>query len=144
VTPDELDSQYYRNVLKHRVLFASDVVLLETAEAARMVRQSAKASGRWEQKFGEAMAGACRGAAAGASGKGPRSSSGAAAGVCQVAAVGAPQGAAAGACTGAPAGASGAGGLPVRGGEISGRLELRALIGVCSALELMPKICRFG
>jgi peroxidase len=55
VTPDELDSQYYRNVLKHRVLFASDAALLETTEAARMVRQSAKAGGRWEEKFGEAM-----------------------------------------------------------------------------------------
>jgi hypothetical protein len=83
------------------------------------------------------MAGACRGAAARASGEGPRSSPGAAAGVFQVAAVGAPQGAAAGACRGAPAGASGAG-LPVRGGEISGRL-----IGVCSALQLTPKIYRF-
>jgi hypothetical protein len=32
----------------------------------------------------------------------------------------------------------------VRGGENSGRLKLRVLIGVCSALELTPKICRFG
>ncbi|KAF6999845.1 hypothetical protein CFC21_015820 [Triticum aestivum] len=55
VTPTELDSQYYRNVLKRRVLLASDAALLETPEAARMVRDSARAGGRWEQKFAKAM-----------------------------------------------------------------------------------------
>ncbi|XP_044969567.1 peroxidase 2-like [Hordeum vulgare subsp. vulgare] len=55
VTPTELDSQYYSNVLKRRVLLASDAALLETPEAARMVRDSAGAGGRWERKFGKAM-----------------------------------------------------------------------------------------
>ncbi|KAM3383954.1 hypothetical protein ACQJBY_008542 [Aegilops geniculata] len=55
VTPTELDSQYYRNVLKRRVLLASDAALLETPEAARMVRDSASAGGRWEKKFAKAM-----------------------------------------------------------------------------------------
>ena len=49
VTPTELDSQYYRNVLKRRVLLASDAALLETPEAARMVRDSASVGGRWEK-----------------------------------------------------------------------------------------------
>ncbi|CAM0906982.1 unnamed protein product [Alopecurus aequalis] len=56
VTPAELDGQYYRNVMKGRVLLASDAALMETAEAARMVRENAGAAGgRWEKKFGEAM-----------------------------------------------------------------------------------------
>jgi len=55
VTPAELDSQYYRNVMKGRVLLASDAALMETTEAARMVRESASVGGRWEKKFGEAM-----------------------------------------------------------------------------------------
>ncbi|KAM0907628.1 hypothetical protein ACQ4PT_016015 [Festuca glaucescens] len=55
VTPVELDGQFYRNVLKGRVLLASDAALMETKEAARMVRESAGVSGRWEKKFGEAM-----------------------------------------------------------------------------------------
>ncbi|XP_051212263.1 peroxidase 2-like [Lolium perenne] len=55
VTPAELDGQFYRNVLKGRVLLASDAALMETKEAARMVRESAGVSGRWEKKFGQAM-----------------------------------------------------------------------------------------
>uniref|UniRef100_A0ACD5WRY5 Uncharacterized protein n=1 Tax=Avena sativa TaxID=4498 RepID=A0ACD5WRY5_AVESA len=55
VTPAELDSQYYRNVMKGRVLLASDAALMETKEAARMVRESAGVGGRWEKKFGAAM-----------------------------------------------------------------------------------------
>jgi peroxidase len=55
VTPVELDGQYYRNVLKSRVLLASDAALMETTEAVRMVRENAGGGGRWEKKFGEAM-----------------------------------------------------------------------------------------
>ncbi|KAM0900003.1 hypothetical protein ACQ4PT_020908 [Festuca glaucescens] len=51
----QLHGQFYRNVLKGRVLLASDAALMETKEAARMVRESAGVSGRWEKKFGEAM-----------------------------------------------------------------------------------------
>uniref|UniRef100_N1R2D2 Peroxidase 2 n=1 Tax=Aegilops tauschii TaxID=37682 RepID=N1R2D2_AEGTA len=41
--------------VQRRVLLASDAALLETPEAARMVRDSASVGGRWEKKFAKAM-----------------------------------------------------------------------------------------
>jgi catalase (peroxidase I) len=55
VTPDGLDSQYYRNVLNHEVLFASDAALLASNQTADMVSANAFTSGLWETKFKAAM-----------------------------------------------------------------------------------------
>ncbi|CAO2184564.1 unnamed protein product [Urochloa humidicola] len=55
VTAAALDSQYYTNVLRHRVLFTSDASLLTSPQTARMVRGYAKGDGRWERKFEAAM-----------------------------------------------------------------------------------------
>ncbi|RLM87707.1 hypothetical protein C2845_PM04G29290 [Panicum miliaceum] len=55
VTPDGLDSQYYRNVLNHEVLFGSDAALLASNQTADMVRDNAFTPGLWEAKFKAAM-----------------------------------------------------------------------------------------
>jgi len=55
VTPNELDSQYYKNVLAHKVLFTSDAALLTSEETARMVEANANIPGWWEGKFAKAM-----------------------------------------------------------------------------------------
>lgn len=55
VTATVLDSQYYTNVLRHRVLLTSDAALLASRQTARMVRGFAKGDGQWERKFGTAM-----------------------------------------------------------------------------------------
>ncbi|KAG2551688.1 peroxidase 2-like [Panicum virgatum] len=55
VTPDALDSQYYRNVLAHRVLFTSDAALLTSPATARMVSDNANIPGWWEDRFKKAM-----------------------------------------------------------------------------------------
>ncbi|XP_062200654.1 peroxidase 2-like [Phragmites australis] len=55
VTAAALDSQYYANVLRHRVLLTSDAALLTSPETARMVRDYAKGDGQWERKFETAM-----------------------------------------------------------------------------------------
>ncbi|KAL6841906.1 hypothetical protein ACP4OV_028418 [Aristida adscensionis] len=54
-TPDGLDSQYYRNVLNHEVLFKSDAALLASNETAAMVSSNAGTPGLWETKFKAAM-----------------------------------------------------------------------------------------
>ncbi|TKV95933.1 hypothetical protein SEVIR_9G395500v4 [Setaria viridis] len=51
VTPNALDSQYYKNVLEHKVLFASDAALLGSPETAKMVRDNAYIPGWWEDRF---------------------------------------------------------------------------------------------
>ncbi|RLN04589.1 peroxidase 2-like [Panicum miliaceum] len=53
-TPDELDSQYYRNVLDRKVLFASDAAL-NAAGTASLVRFFANVPWAWQFRFGEAM-----------------------------------------------------------------------------------------
>ncbi|RLN24565.1 peroxidase 2-like [Panicum miliaceum] len=55
VTGAVLDSQYYTNVLRHRVLFTSDAALLASPQTARMVRDYANGDGQWEKKFEMAM-----------------------------------------------------------------------------------------
>ncbi|XP_004959852.1 peroxidase 2 [Setaria italica] len=55
VTPSGLDSQYYRNVLNHEVLFGSDAALLASDQTAGMVRDNAFKPGLWEDKFKAAM-----------------------------------------------------------------------------------------
>jgi peroxidase len=55
VTAAVLDSQYYTNVLRHRVLLTSDAALLTSRQTARMVREFANGEGKWESKFETAM-----------------------------------------------------------------------------------------
>ncbi|KAF8679143.1 hypothetical protein HU200_045909 [Digitaria exilis] len=55
VTPAKLDNQYYKNVLKHKVLFNSDAALLTSRRTARKVVENAFVRGRWEKKFAKAM-----------------------------------------------------------------------------------------
>uniref|UniRef100_A0ACD5XL58 Uncharacterized protein n=1 Tax=Avena sativa TaxID=4498 RepID=A0ACD5XL58_AVESA len=55
VTPNELDSQFYKNVLAHKVLFTSDAALLASEDTARMVEANANIPGWWEGKFAKAM-----------------------------------------------------------------------------------------
>ncbi|KAL6657517.1 hypothetical protein ACP70R_005297 [Stipagrostis hirtigluma subsp. patula] len=55
VTPNDLDRQYYRNVLNHEVLFASDAALLASNQTADMVSANADTPGLWESKFKAAM-----------------------------------------------------------------------------------------
>ncbi|XP_062189887.1 peroxidase 2-like [Phragmites australis] len=55
VTPNKLDNQYYKNVLKHKVLFNSDASLLRSRQTARKVVENAFIRGRWERKFAKAM-----------------------------------------------------------------------------------------
>ncbi|KAL6657048.1 hypothetical protein ACP70R_004828 [Stipagrostis hirtigluma subsp. patula] len=54
-TPDELDVQYYRNVINHKVLFASDAALLKSNDTKRLVYAGAAYPRLWQYKFGEAM-----------------------------------------------------------------------------------------
>ncbi|KAL6841765.1 hypothetical protein ACP4OV_028277 [Aristida adscensionis] len=55
VTPNRLDNQYYKNVLKRKVLFVSDAALMTSPETRRKVRQNALYGGSWERKFARAM-----------------------------------------------------------------------------------------
>ncbi|VAI69986.1 unnamed protein product [Triticum turgidum subsp. durum] len=55
VTPNDLDKQYYNNVLSHTVLFTSDAALLTSEETARMVLDNANIPGWWEDRFEKAM-----------------------------------------------------------------------------------------
>ncbi|XP_052149162.1 peroxidase 2-like [Oryza glaberrima] len=55
VTPNKLDSQYYKNVLAHRVLFTSDASLLASPATAKMVVDNANIPGWWEDRFTKAM-----------------------------------------------------------------------------------------
>ncbi|KAG2641639.1 peroxidase 2-like [Panicum virgatum] len=55
VTPNRLDNQYYKNVLRRKVLFNSDAALLTSGETARKVVENAAVRGRWERKFARAM-----------------------------------------------------------------------------------------
>ena len=55
MTAAVLDSQYYTNVLSHRVLLTSDAALLASRQTARMVREFANGEGKWESKFETAM-----------------------------------------------------------------------------------------
>ncbi|KAF7106562.1 hypothetical protein CFC21_107282 [Triticum aestivum] len=55
VTPNDLDRQYYNNVLSHTVLFTSDAALLTSEETARMVVDNANIPGWWEDRFEKAM-----------------------------------------------------------------------------------------
>ncbi|CAL5085892.1 unnamed protein product [Urochloa decumbens] len=55
VTPNRLDNQYYKNVLRHKVLFDSDSALLTSTQTTRKVVENAIVRGRWEKKFARAM-----------------------------------------------------------------------------------------
>nr|CAB3500710.1 unnamed protein product [Digitaria exilis] len=55
VTPNEMDNQYYKNVLSHTVLFTSDAALLTSPGTARLVVENAKIPGWWEERFKKAM-----------------------------------------------------------------------------------------
>jgi len=55
VTPNNLDRQYYKNVLSHTVLFTSDAALLTSEETAKMVVDNANIPGWWEDRFEKAM-----------------------------------------------------------------------------------------
>uniref|UniRef100_A0ACD5WZ46 Uncharacterized protein n=1 Tax=Avena sativa TaxID=4498 RepID=A0ACD5WZ46_AVESA len=55
VTPNALDNQYYKNVLAHKVLFASDAALLTTPATTKMVLDNANIRGLWEEKFKKSM-----------------------------------------------------------------------------------------
>ncbi|KAM0827944.1 hypothetical protein ACQ4PT_067867 [Festuca glaucescens] len=54
-TPDDLDTEYYRDVVSHDVLFGSDAALMDSNETAKMVRDNASVRGLWESKFVAAM-----------------------------------------------------------------------------------------
>ncbi|TVU37627.1 hypothetical protein EJB05_10952, partial [Eragrostis curvula] len=55
VTPTKMDNQYYKNVLRRKVLFTSDAALLTSRRTARKVVENAVVRGRWERKFARAM-----------------------------------------------------------------------------------------
>ncbi|TVU46888.1 hypothetical protein EJB05_06460 [Eragrostis curvula] len=55
VTPKDLDNQYYKNVMSHKVLFTSDAALLTSPETAKMVVDNANIPGWWEDRFKTAM-----------------------------------------------------------------------------------------
>ncbi|KAG8079578.1 hypothetical protein GUJ93_ZPchr0007g5707 [Zizania palustris] len=55
VTPDTLDNQYYKNVLKKLVLFKSDAALLSSSTTATKVAKNALSALTWERKFARAM-----------------------------------------------------------------------------------------
>ncbi|KAJ1292107.1 hypothetical protein BS78_02G367300 [Paspalum vaginatum] len=55
VTPNALDSQYYKNVLARNVLFTSDDELLKSSQTAAAVVLNAFVPGLWEHKFKAAM-----------------------------------------------------------------------------------------
>ncbi|RLM84847.1 peroxidase 2-like [Panicum miliaceum] len=54
-TPDELDNQYYQNVLDHKVLFTSDAALTSRDMTGYLVRVYAMFPWLWQQKYAEAM-----------------------------------------------------------------------------------------
>lgn len=54
-TPDQLDNQYYKNVLNRQVLFESDAALLKATDTSAAVRANAGDTGQWEEKFKAAM-----------------------------------------------------------------------------------------
>jgi peroxidase len=55
VTPNDMDNQFYKNVLSHTVLFTSDAALLTSPETAKLVVDHAKIPGWWEDRFKKAM-----------------------------------------------------------------------------------------
>ncbi|KAG8063268.1 hypothetical protein GUJ93_ZPchr0003g17917 [Zizania palustris] len=55
VTPNALDNQYYKNIIAHKVLFASDATLLTTPTTAKIVAENANIPGWWEDKFAKAF-----------------------------------------------------------------------------------------
>jgi peroxidase len=55
VTPNQLDTRYYTNLLKHNVLFTSDAALLTSRRTTRKVLENAFIPWRWERKFARAM-----------------------------------------------------------------------------------------
>ncbi|TKW36108.1 hypothetical protein SEVIR_2G418800v4 [Setaria viridis] len=54
-TPDQLDNEYYMNVINRKVLFASDAALLKSNETIPLVYAAAISPKLWQRKFGEAM-----------------------------------------------------------------------------------------
>ncbi|CAD6222876.1 unnamed protein product [Miscanthus lutarioriparius] len=54
-TPNQLDNQYYWNVINHKVLFASDAALLKSGDTAGLVYAAALFQQEWEDRFGKAM-----------------------------------------------------------------------------------------
>ena len=54
-TPDDLDNQYYQNVLDRKVLFTSDAALTSDDMANYLVRVYAIFPWLWQDKFAEAM-----------------------------------------------------------------------------------------
>ncbi|KAL6841907.1 hypothetical protein ACP4OV_028419 [Aristida adscensionis] len=54
-TSDVLDNEYYRNVVNHKVLFASDAALLNSSDTMKLVYAGAAFPRLWQYKFGEAM-----------------------------------------------------------------------------------------
>jgi len=55
VTPGQLDNQYYKNLRKRNVLFASDAALLTSTLTSKKVFQNAIHPKVWERKFAKAM-----------------------------------------------------------------------------------------
>ncbi|KAL5209904.1 hypothetical protein ABZP36_005527 [Zizania latifolia] len=51
VSPNAFDNQYYKNILTHKVLFASDATLLTSPTTTKMVSDNANIPGWWENKF---------------------------------------------------------------------------------------------
>ena len=54
-TPDDLDNQYYQNVLDRKVLFTSDATLTSYDMANNLVRVYAIFPWLWQDKFAEVM-----------------------------------------------------------------------------------------
>ncbi|TVU37630.1 hypothetical protein EJB05_10955 [Eragrostis curvula] len=55
VTPNVLDSQYYKNVIDKKVLFDSDAALTNSTDTVTQVTDNANSAGAWERKFEKAM-----------------------------------------------------------------------------------------